>query len=682
MNADTYFNNQRGGSAGGFPRPLYRFNYYGWDFGGPVFIPHIVHGKHKLFFFISQEYYNQLVPQLSSVNIRVPTMIERQGDFSQSVDGAGKPIVITDPTTGKPFPGNVIPAGSIYGPGQAIINFLPQPNTTAGGNGYNYTSQVPSSYPRRETILRGDWQINSNTRLSLRWINNKDDQQFAYGTTTASWNWPLTITDRKNGPGNVSTLSLTKNFGPSLVNEFTFGSGRGSVTIAPSTNLATRASSGINTPLLFPNANLSGLIPSLVFNGIASVTPVTTSVFGTFDQNFTIWQAMDNLTKVRGRHIFKFGIYYQSASNASNSQSHVESDIDFSAVAANPFDTGNPFANALLGSYNSYTQQSLKPHQNYLYYDISWYAQDTWKILPRFTLDLGMRFSYYQPTFNSGAPSAFFDPAVFSASQTPALYRPVCVGAATCKSGQATYRGQDPTNPAPPTLANTQPGYAVGKLVPGTGNLNNGLVLTTANKSYPVSGITTPALLYQPRLGFAWDVTGRHSTVVRGGFGITADRPESLTFGATNPPIVLQPTLNFGRLKDITPGGGILAPLTVSGFTRNAHFPMVYSYSIGVQRNLGAGTVIDVSFVGTQSRHNPRRFNLNAPAYGTTFTAKAQDPTLYTGGVIPATEAGLPSEYSAAGVAFSGANTLPTDFLRPYQGYGDITMFQFDGNST
>src|SRR5260221_4770521 len=134
--------------------------------------------------------------------------MERQGNFSQSVDGTEKPIVIKDPTPGLPFPGNIIPPGSIYGPGQAIINFLPQPNTTAGGNVYNYTSQVPSSYPRQETIVRGDWQINSNTRLSLSWINNQDDQQFAYGTTTASWNWPLTTTDRKNGPGNISTLSV------------------------------------------------------------------------------------------------------------------------------------------------------------------------------------------------------------------------------------------------------------------------------------------------------------------------------------------------------------------------------------------------------------------------------------------------------------------------------------------
>src|SRR5882724_331317 len=282
LNADPLFNNLRGGSPKGFPRPLYRYNYYGWDLGGPVVIPGLLNGRNKLFFFISQEYYRQLVPQAASVNILVPTAAERGGDFSRSVDGSGRAITITDPNTSAPFPGNIVPANRIYAPGKSILNFLPAPNTIAGGAVYNYTSQVPSSYPRSENILRGDYQINSNARLSVRWVYNRDDQQFAYGTTTASSNWPLTITDRKNGPGSIPTISLTNNFGPTWINEFIFGAGRGGVTIAPKDDKATRASAGVNTPLLYPDANPSNLIPSLLFGGIASVpTIANTSVFGT-----------------------------------------------------------------------------------------------------------------------------------------------------------------------------------------------------------------------------------------------------------------------------------------------------------------------------------------------------------------------------------------------------------------
>ena len=465
MNANSYFNDLRGGQ-GTYSRPLYRYNFYGWDFGGPVYIPHVVNGKNKLFFFASQEYYSQLVPQASSMNILVPTAAERTGDFSHSVDGTGKAITIIDPTTGVAFPGNIIPSSRIYAPGTAILKFLPTANTTAGGFGYNYTSQVPSAYPRNETILRGDWLINDNLRLSVRWAYNHDDQQFAYGTTTASWNWPLAITDRKNGPGSVPSISLTKNFGPTVVNEFVFGIGRGGVTIAPEGDAITRATSGINTPLLYPNANTPGYIPSLSFGGIASVSSIAnTSMFGPFEQRFLIWQVMDNLTKVHGSHVFKFGFYFQSASNASNSQAHVQSDIDFTTSASNPLTTGNPFANALLGVYNTYAQWSTKVYQNYLYHDISWYAQDTWKVNKHLTLDLGIRFSWFQPVYDTAGDAAYFDPSAYDPTKAARLYRPVCVGASTCSSGAATYRAIDPATTGTPTLANTQPGYYVGKLV-------------------------------------------------------------------------------------------------------------------------------------------------------------------------------------------------------------------------
>ena len=682
MNANSYFNDLRGGQ-GTYSRPLYRYNFYGWDFGGPVYIPHVVNGKNKLFFFMSQEYYSQLVPQASSMNILVPTAAERTGDFSHSVDGTGKAITIVDPTTGVAFPGNIIPSSRIYAPGTAILKFLPTANTTAGGFGYNYTSQVPSAYPRNETILRGDWLINDNLRMSVRWAYNHDDQQFAYGTTTASWNWPLAITDRKNGPGSVPSISLTKNFGPTVVNEFVFGIGRGGVTIAPEGDSILRSTSGINTPLLYPNANTPGYIPSLSFGGIASVSSIAnTSMFGPFNQRFLIWQVMDNLTKVHGAHVFKFGFYFQSASNASNSQAHVQSDIDFTTSGSNPLTTGNPFANALLGVYNTYAQWSTKVTQNYLYHDISWYAQDTWKVNKHLTLDLGIRFSWFQPVYDTSGDAAYFDPSAYDPTKAARLYRPVCVGASTCSSGASTYRAIDPATTGTPTLQNTQPGYYVGKLVSGAGSMSDGMVLVS--NGYPDGGVITRKILPQPRLGFAYDLTGSHRTVIRGGFGISIDRYESgiTGFGASNPPIVLQPSLQYGYLQDIQPGGGgILSPLTVTAVTKNMSFPHIYSYSIGVQRNIGAGTVLDISYVGSKSRDLPRKDNLNTPPYGITFKASSQDPTKFAGGVIPSVEAGLPAIYSNAGLSFSGANILGTDFLRPYQGYSDITYYNFDANA-
>jgi len=689
LNANTFFNNARGGSENGLPRPLYRFNYYGWDLGGPV---PFVGGKSdpKLFFFVAQEYYDQLVPQASSLNIRVPTEAERGGDFSRSVDGAGRPIVIVDPTTGQPFPGNVIPAGRIYAPGRSILNLFPTPNTTAGGSLYNYTSQEPSKYPRREDIVRLDWQMASRTRLSARFVYNKDDQQFAYGTTTASWNWPLTVTDRKNGPGKTLSFTLTHIFTPTLTNEFIYGAGRGGVLIAPADDRATRASTSINTPLLFPEANTGNLIPSLAFGGIASITTnaanpaasgtVGTSVFGPFDQKFVINNFIDNVTKVSGKHTLKAGVYYQRASNRSNSQTNVEANIDFTSTASNPLNSGYPFANALLGVYTSYTQASAKPEASYYYYDLSGYIQDTWKVKPNLTLDLGLRLSHYEPYYNSIGDGAYFDPSLYSASKAPRLFRPVCI-AQPCTGNNL--RAMDPGVSGPPTAGNTQGSFFIGKIVPNSGDLTNGMGLTA--NGYLRGGIEGQAVLPQPRLGFSWDTSGQGKMVVRGGFGISFDRYQTgigVGSGATNQPFVFNPTLINGYLQDLSANsGGALAPQSVQGVDPQAKWPAIYSYSLGVQREIGKGISVDVAYVGSQSRHNPRRVNLNVLPFGTTFKASSQDPTR-TGGVVPAVEPGLPPAYANAGLGFTGANAYAIDFLRPYQGYSDIIYYMFDGRTS
>ena len=158
LNANNWLNNRNG-----LPRNLFRFNDLGYTLGGPVYIPKILKSRDKLFFFWSEEFQRQLRPQ-SAHNITVPTDLERQGDFSKSVDNNGNPFSIIDPNTHAPFPGNVIPANRLYAPGIALLKLLPEPNVPgacatspgAGGciKGYDYQSQVSDQYPRREDLVR------------------------------------------------------------------------------------------------------------------------------------------------------------------------------------------------------------------------------------------------------------------------------------------------------------------------------------------------------------------------------------------------------------------------------------------------------------------------------------------------------------------------------------------------
>jgi hypothetical protein len=193
-NANSYFN-----TANNRPRPFYSYDYYGWDFGGPV--PFVGSKENPKLFFLAQEYYEQQTPAANPTNTRVPTEAERHGDFSQTRDGNGNFVIIHDPLTGLPFPGNVIPA-SRFAPGmEALMGVYPLPNAPEGGALYNYTSQLPRDIPRREDIARIDWQIARGTRLSARYIHNKDEDVQPLGTTTAAFNFRLAENDvvRKNG---------------------------------------------------------------------------------------------------------------------------------------------------------------------------------------------------------------------------------------------------------------------------------------------------------------------------------------------------------------------------------------------------------------------------------------------------------------------------------------------------
>ncbi len=120
LNANQFFNNQTGQQI-----PRYRYNIAGWTLGGPVYIPkHFNTSKTKYFFFASQEYTRSLLNAANQYRT-MPTQAEKSGNFSQSFNPGNSLIVINDPTTGQPFPGNIIPQSRINGWGQAMLNFFP-----------------------------------------------------------------------------------------------------------------------------------------------------------------------------------------------------------------------------------------------------------------------------------------------------------------------------------------------------------------------------------------------------------------------------------------------------------------------------------------------------------------------------------------------------------------------------
>jgi len=194
--------------------------------------------------------------------------------------------------------------------------------------------------------------------------------------------------------------------------------------------------------------------------------------------------------------------------------------------------------------------------------------------------------------------------------------------------------------------------------VPGTGDLNNGIVLAT-DTSYPAGFKDQAPLLPEPRLGFAYDLRGDGKTAVRGSIGTFHNTRLSgnVNWQATrNPPLQLNPQIFYGSMDTLLQSTGYNFPSDVQGFEKDTRTPALYSYSIGVQRDIGWGTVVDVAYVGSQSRNLLQTRNLNIVPYGAHFLAANQDPT-------------------RANVA------LPDNFYRPYPGYANVWLFENSGKA-
>ncbi len=643
LNANNWKNNRDG-----LPRNLFRFNDPGYTIGGPLYIPKVFEQtKNKLFFFFSQEFQRQLKPQ-GRRDATFPTTLERGGDFSQSIDKNNAAIPALKDPLGGFFPGNVIPKNRLYAPGIAVLNFFPMPNNISTANkGFNYSSQIPDSYPRREDLIRGDYNFNSKWRFFGHYLHNSDSVTSSYGSFVLGSGFPLVpITDAR--PGYSLVVSASAALTPTLVNEFNWGFGKNVITIDAIGDGLTRTKTGINIPLIYPKAVQDDFIPRFSYAGtrIGGQQQFGTNNAPFLNHNTNI-EWIDNVTKVWNQHVIKAGIYVQRSRKDQTTFANVNGDINFGDSSSNPYDTGFGFANAALGVYSSYTQASQFATGLYRYTNAEWYVQDTWKVNRRLTLDYGLRFQWIQPQFDAGLQTSTFLPELFDPKKAPRIYFPT-----------GTPSNRQAIDPLTGEVFN---GTYIGKLVNGTGNLINGIA--QAGKGVSKGLIKDRGIHYAPRFGFAYDLTGKQNIVLRGGGGIFYDRFQGneVFDMLTNPPTTFAPTLVNDLLGNLNPNNIQVAPSSLNAFDYNGEVPTVYNYSMGVQAKLSESMVLDVSYVGNQTRHQLQRVNLNAIPYGATFLPKNVDPTKNAG--------------------LLGANALDSVYLRPYQGYGDITLHQFGGTS-
>jgi hypothetical protein len=644
LNANTWRNN-----IDNRARAFYRYNFAGFNIGGPAYIPGKFNkDKEKFFFFVGIEWQNQLVPNAIS-NVTVPTALERTGDFSQSKDAGGAALRILDPANGKAqFPNNQIPASRLNADGVKILNFYPSPNALGISNSYNYQSQASNKYPRREDIYRGDYNINDKWKVYARYINNKDETSMAYGQWNAQYNIPFGPMSF-GAPGWSFVSNVTTIINPTLTNEFLFGSSKNVLHIYPLDNAFDRGKLNLSYKMPYPDADKLNLVqnwqwdvpssPSINFTG----TP-----FANYNHTYDL---TDSVAKVYGAHTFKTGIYINKSAKDQTSTNSINGYINFNRDANNPGDTNWSWSNALLGNYN-YLQQSNKVlNGQYRSINVEWYLQDNWKVNSKLTLEYGVRFYYIQPQY---------DAALQTSSWNKTLFDPASAGVLRV-AGQANGVRVSVN----PLTGETGPAALIGSLVnTGKGFVNgvyaNGMGL--AGQNYPKGLLDGRGIHYAPRLGVAYRVADK--TVIRAGGGVFYDRLQGnpIFDMLVNPPSIATPRFYYGNLASIPPASaGIFFPGGVNGFDKKGHIPTTYNWNFTIQRELPMSILFDIAYVGSQSNHLLYRLNQNAIPLGAAWLPQNQDPEKTP--------------------LYDGSTTKASNFYRPYQGYTNATAYGFGANS-
>ena len=498
--------------------PQYTFDNFAWTLGGPVLMPGtgFNRNRNKLFFFWSQDVLERTDP--GSVNQRrMPTELERRGDFSQTRDANGSLIFIRDPllagncstTAGGPacFAGNVIPSNRIDPLGQALLNLFPLPNAVdpTGRNQYNYQFQTVQDWPRNDQVLRMDWNVAQDTTFYSR-------VQFGYekraggvsflGSTGAGWPQQPSKYEIDTF-GIVNTLLHT--FSPSLYGEATVGV-NWSHQYTSALDDAARRNNDRTVVLpglrqFFPQANPDNLMPQASFGGgppgtIASFNVESRWPFYGYN---TLWNFSGNLTKIAGSHNIKTGLFVEHTTRPAQRSATFNGAFNFGSDGSNPLNTNVGFANALLGAVSQYQESDGHPEAHGQFVNTEWYVQDNWRIRSNFTIDAGLRFYYITPTQSEGDRVAQFEQGLWNPASAPLLFQPI-----------STPQGRRAVNPL---TGQVFPLVYLGRLVPGSGDFVNGMQVYdgTPQQSNPFR--------LAPRIGFAWDVTGDGKTSVRAGAG-------------------------------------------------------------------------------------------------------------------------------------------------------------------
>jgi hypothetical protein len=548
--------------------PELRYNVFGGTIGGRI-------KRDKTFFFF--DYEGQRLRTGSTTTITVPTLLQRQGDFSQTYTAAGKLIPIYDPSTTQlvngaytrqPFPNNVIPKSSLDPVALNILNYYPLPNQAASNvaGASNFSGNPVSAYPSDSYLVKIDHTFSDKDRISGRYLH-------VAGGNTIIGVYPNNNAADPTAPSDNKVQFInadwTRVISSSQVNNlrFTFND-----------RLFHSLSAGLGGD--YPSKlGLKGVsddaFPTIAANGFVTLGAATQE-----RRQFPIRQQqyIDNYSWNHGRHAMKFGFEVRRSFNQDVLLTSPSGNFTFSTQPTGlpgNTTTGNGLASMLVGYVTGFSELQTQPLDRHSYY-LGGFAQDDWTVSSSLTLNLGMRWEMDTPMIDANNRMNSFD--------------------------------LNQINP-----------------VSGT----PGVVKFMGVNGYPTSPYRTDWNNFGPRVGFAWKPFQSAKTVVRGGFGIFFAHP----FDAGVPNVN---ALGFSTSANLnTPDQGITpafllrngVPVSPAGSTLNDSFGAVpvgaatttavtffdpgrstgyaEQFNFGIQRQISGGMVIEVTTLGNLSRKLP-----------------------------------------------------------------------------